>query len=168
MTPDVPASVQVETALRSLVEFLPYGILLRVDGGLCVEAAAGHGLAYLTASPTELQELIGQPLHEVLAPAVLAPIAASLRTALEGTAGSIDVAAPSGGRLQLAAQPLPIDDGRGQHAALLFGAWDADVGERDKERLAVAIRAANVGLWDLDVRTDRVSLLGGMETADWV
>jgi hypothetical protein len=98
MTTDVPPWMQVEAAVRSLLEFLPHGILLRVDDRLCVAAAAGRGLAHISAYLSEPKDFIGQPLHAVMAPAVVLCVAGQLRAALAGSTGSFAVAVPAGGR----------------------------------------------------------------------
>ncbi len=144
---------------RDLIELLPDSILCRFDRQLRVVFAGGDALHKLHHTP---EELVGQSVQALLPQEAWAAVEAPLRAALTGECSRFEVTYPAGEMLRVAVAPLREgDEGAGRHVlllgALVSGRAQAEDRRRgDRERLEAAIQAANVGLWDWDLYTNKV------------
>ena len=149
---------KVHLHYRELAERLPNSLLFILDRDLRVVFAGGSLLARLR---WQRDAIAGMPLAGMVPPAVYAQAEPHLRATLAGQEHSYELSYPTGETFDVRAAPLPGDDGSTQH--VLVVALDitahrrAEKSERVLEkRLHLALQAANVGLWDWDLVTNRV------------
>jgi PAS domain S-box-containing protein len=129
-----------------------------LDRSLCLQFVGG-------ALPAQVRDaaslLLGRPFAELIGPPAFAVAAPHLDTALQGRQSCYEAATPTGEIYQICMNPLRGEDG--SVAQILVVALDISRQKRteetqraDQQRLLLAVHAANVGLWDWDLRTNRV------------
>ena len=149
---------QVQLHYRELAEHLPNSVVYILDRNLRVVFAGGSFTAKMHWSH---DALAGRALADSVPPAEFAQAEPHLRAALAGQEQSYDLVYPTGEAFEVKATPLPEADG-GIHHVLVVA---VDVTKYKhalaaehvlEKRLRLAVQAANVGLWDWDLTTNRV------------
>jgi PAS domain S-box-containing protein len=149
---------QAHLNFRLLAENVLGSAVLILDPNLRVRYVGG---SLLSQSGEAAARMFGLPLAEVIEPGAFATAEPYLAAALGGQEGCYEIAASTGEIYQVCINPLRGDDG--SVVQVLVVALDisrhkqAEEAQRtDQRRLLQAVHAANVGLWDWDLRTNRV------------
>lgn len=152
------AGIPAELSLQQLVELLPNSFVYSFDRQLRVLFAGGPVTADSQYTP---EALVGKVLHEFMPAAPYTVAEPHLRAALAGQTSTYELTYPSGIVYQASAGPLVVSDGVVQQILVVaFNISElkqaVEAQRIAKEQLQVAIQSANVGLWDWDLRTNRV------------
>jgi two-component system, cell cycle sensor histidine kinase and response regulator CckA len=158
MTSEPADSAQVQLQYRELAEQLPNSVVYIFDADLRVVFAGGSLMA---KSRWSRDALLGRALADIMPPPVFAQAEPHLRATLGGREQSYELNYPSGETFDVRAAPLLGEDGSTRN--VLVVALDITARKRAEEservlarRLRLATQAANVGLWDWDLETNRV------------
>ena len=157
MTSKPADSGQVQLHYRELAEHLPNSAVYIFDKNLCVVFAGGSLMAK-ARWPSDA--LLGKALADLMPPVTFAQAEPHLRATLAGEEQAFELTYPTGESFDVRSAPLVGEDGSPHN--VLVVALDITARKRAEEservlarRLQQAVQAANVGLWDLDLRTNR-------------
>ncbi|MFN8467521.1 MAG: PAS domain S-box protein [Caldilineaceae bacterium] len=157
MTSEPAASGQVQLHYRELAEHLPDSAVYIFDANLRVVFAGGSLMA---KSRWSRDALAGKALADLMPPVTFAQAEPYLRATLAGEEQSYELTYPTGECFDVRSAPVIGEDGSKRN--ILVVALDITARKRAEEservlarRLRQAVQAANVGLWDLDLRTNR-------------
>jgi len=158
MTSEPADGAQVQLHYRELAEQLPNSAVYIFDGDLRVVFAGGSLMA---KSRWPQSSLLGRGLADLMPPATFAQAEPHLRATLAGEERAYELAYPTGESFDVRSAPLLGKDGSTHN--VLVVALDITARKRAEEservlekRLRLAMQAANVGLWDWDLATNRV------------
>ncbi|MFN8464553.1 MAG: PAS domain-containing protein [Caldilineaceae bacterium] len=149
---------QAQLRYRKLVDTLPGCVVFVLDQNLRVTFAGGGLVANTAFHPATY---FGRPVAEFAAPSVYALAEPYLLATLAGEETSFEFDYPAGPSFEVRTTPLQ-EDSRSVTEILVI-ALDttvrkrAEAAERNAQRaLHQAVEAANIGLWNVDLRTSRV------------
>ncbi len=149
---------QVQLHYRELAEHLPDSAVYIFDAHLRVVFAGGSLMA---KSRWPRDALLGRALADLMPPVTFAQAEPHLRATLGGLEQAFELTYPTGEIFDVRSAPLLGADGSTPN--VLVVALDITARRRAEEservlekRLRLAMQAANVGLWDWDLVTNRV------------
>ncbi|MFN8469499.1 MAG: PAS domain-containing protein [Caldilineaceae bacterium] len=153
-----PQQNQVQLRYRKLLENLPGCIVFVLDQDLRATFAGGGLVAHAAFRP---QIYFDRPLADFVAPGVFAYAEPYLLATLAGAETSFALDLPSGSSFEIRTTPLQEDQGRA--AEILVIALETTQRKRAEaaelaaqQALQLAVQATHIGLWDVDLQTNRV------------
>ena len=158
MGTEVVPSTALELRYRKLVETLPSSVVFVLDRNLVVTFAGGGLVAKSAFLPGAYLQ---RSLRDIVPPVIFAGVASLLQSTFAGEENCFELPYPSGAVFQVCTTPLAEESG--SIAEILVIVLEITQRKRAEhaeqaaqQRLQLAIHAANVGLWDWDLQTNRV------------